>query len=58
LRYTFCAIQIELFPFRYPITSATEYFGEMVSAYAGGQASGTPPVLALPCRMVQVIMIL
>jgi hypothetical protein len=23
----FCAIQIELFPFRYPITSATEYFG-------------------------------
>jgi hypothetical protein len=27
LRSTFCAIQIELFPFRYPITSATEYFG-------------------------------
>src|SRR3974377_209184 len=27
LRCTFCAIQIELFPFRYPITSDTEYFG-------------------------------
>ena len=27
LRSTFCAIQIELFPLRYPITSATEYFG-------------------------------
>ena len=27
LRSTFCAIQIELFPFKYPITSATEYFG-------------------------------
>src|SRR5262249_6677082 len=27
LRSTFCAIQIELFPFRKPITSATEYFG-------------------------------
>src|SRR5215471_9054675 len=27
LRSTFCAIQIELFPFRYPITSDTEYFG-------------------------------
>ena len=24
-RSTFCAIQIELFPFRYPITSETEY---------------------------------
>src|SRR5262249_21729269 len=27
LRSTFCAIQIELFPFRNPITSDTEYFG-------------------------------
>src|SRR5215475_1322794 len=27
LRSTFCAIQIELFPFKYPITSDTEYFG-------------------------------
>jgi len=27
LRSTFCAIQIELFPFKNPITSATEYFG-------------------------------
>src|SRR5271168_2308592 len=27
LRSTFCATQIELFPLRYPITSATEYFG-------------------------------
>jgi len=27
LRSTFCAIQIELFPFKDPITSATEYFG-------------------------------
>ena len=29
LRSTFCAIQIELFPFMKPITSATEYFGGM-----------------------------
>src|SRR5215469_16663340 len=29
LRSTFCAIQIELFPFKYPITSATEYFGDI-----------------------------
>src|SRR5262249_37724999 len=27
LRSTFCAIHIELFPFKNPITSDTEYFG-------------------------------
>src|SRR5215471_5701841 len=93
LRSTFCAIQIELFPFRYPITSATEYFGGIdisICTWSGSScrssiwhslrrasSRNTVPkcrriwpnndllavlrrehdmVLALPCRVVQVIM--
>jgi hypothetical protein len=75
LRSTFCAIQIELFPFRYPITSATEYFGGIDLGKLAEYSAQVPPdlpkqrllavvrrehdvVLALPCRVVQVIMIL
>ena len=51
--------QIELFPFGYPITSTTEYFGGIdISISRRGQASGALLVLALPCRVVQVIVIL
>jgi hypothetical protein len=32
LRSTFCAIQIELFPFRYPITSATAGFARTTAS--------------------------
>jgi hypothetical protein len=38
LAFQFFAIQIELFPFRYPITSATEYFGGIdisISTWSG-----------------------
>jgi hypothetical protein len=48
------AIQIELFPFRYPINSAGEYFGGMHVV----RHQVPLLVLALPCRVVQVIMIL
>jgi hypothetical protein len=91
----FCAIQIELFPFRYPITSATEYFGGIENQHMHMVGQQVPflnlaflapsklmeysaqvlpdlpkqrllavlrrehdMVLALPCRVIQLIMIL
>jgi hypothetical protein len=95
LAFTFWAIQIEFFPCRYPVTSASEYFGgidismrtwsgiscpssiwhSLRRASSWNTVAPEPPdlpkqilvavlrrerdmVLALSCRMVQVIMIL
>jgi hypothetical protein len=52
------AIQIELFPFRYPINSAAEYFGGIDISMHVVRHQVPLLVLALPCRVVQVIMIL
>jgi hypothetical protein len=47
LRSTFCAIQIELFRFRYPITSATEAVGTAPSPVANALKNIQSPMFAL-----------
>src|SRR5262249_18055543 len=45
----FCAIQIELFPFRYPITCATEYFGGIEISMCTWSGIRCLPRSGIPC---------
>jgi hypothetical protein len=53
LAFHILRIQIELFPFEYQITSATEYFGGIDISICTWSGIRALLVLALACRVVQ-----